>query len=478
MRLLVADDEQIIREDLIRMIRNRYPSRFEFLQAENGLQALETATAMEPDLILSDIKMPVLSGLEMLSRLRAGGCGTEVIFFSGFDDFAFVRDAMKLGAADYLLKPISEKDLFSLLDHFLENAASKPPADKGDGITREKLEASSVLQQYTIDMLLVGEKRVDEILPFFPVPSSACVLLSGLKSEPSERKTFDGSGCLMLSGQWQQSEILLVLYPQPEVPASPDPSDREAAWGTGSTPAEALKNAKKRMTENFYDVPAESGPEKPPYTGLVSRIAGEACLGHRRECFSILHTLTARAAARQADPESLRQVLYSAVYTILQQKGSFVPVFSRMQLTENDLLQNISKAPKAAALEQAFSDGLSFMMDEVFGREEAPESYHMERARKYILTNYARDLSLADLAVFLELNPNYVSTLFHRECGMPFSQYLRTVRIEQACRLLRETTEKVYLIGEKVGYPDPVHFSRVFREETGLTPKEYRRKSG
>ena len=471
MKLLVVDDEEIIREDLVRMIRGHYPDLFEFLQAENGLQAINIATATDPDLILSDIKMPVLSGLEMLRRLRAEGNRTILIFFSGFDDFSFVREAMKLGAVDYLLKPISEMDLFGLLDHFLENSLTMMALPKKSvGITREKLTESSILQQYVIDELLSGRQCPKELLPFFPEPCGTCVIVCEDKQTITQKNQTDW---LILAGHWKQSEIQLILYPLSSL--SPEP-DGVMIWGAGTTPEEALQAMNRRMTTCFYDIPAENGPED--LSRLISRIAGEVCLGHRRECFNMISILMKRASARQIDPESLRQTLYSAVYTILQHKGSFVPVFSRMQLTENDLLQNVSKAQTACALEESFAQGLSFMMDEVFGSEGAPESYHIERARKYILTNYTKDLTLAELAEYLNLNPNYVSTLFHKECSMSFSQYLRTVRIDQACRLLRETTEKVYLIGEKVGYDDPVHFSRIFHEQTGLTPKEYRRKSG
>ena len=105
--LLIVDDESIIRETIAAMVRRKYPEQFHIFLASNGREALSLVTSESVELVLADIKMPVMDGLQLLHCLHEQQLQCDVIFISGFDDYSFVREAMKSGAVDYLLKPIS-----------------------------------------------------------------------------------------------------------------------------------------------------------------------------------------------------------------------------------------------------------------------------------------------------------------------------------------------------------------------------------
>ena len=89
---------------------------------------------------------------------------------------------------------------------------------------------------------------------------------------------------------------------------------------------------------------------------------------------------------------------------------------------------------------------------------------------------YDKEISLTDIADYLSLHPNYFSALFKKDCGMTFMEYLRKVRIEKACALMKQSNRKLYEIAEQVGYRDALQFNRAFHKETGVSPSEYLRK--
>ena len=159
--ILIVDDEPLIRETLAGMLEKRYHGRFHVTLAGDGRQALEYASMLPVRLILADIKMPVLSGLEMLDQLRGLRRDCEVIFISGYDDYAFVRQAMKLGAADYLLKPIVEEELTGQIDSFLKREevrrAEQPPTPAASAV---------------VFVVKKGSKIFSRILSSMPMPLS------------------------------------------------------------------------------------------------------------------------------------------------------------------------------------------------------------------------------------------------------------------------------------------------------------------
>ena len=163
--------------------------------------------------------------------------------------------------------------------------------------------------------------------------------------------------------------------------------------------------------------------------------------------------------------DSLGYILCDLVYTIMQRNPAFVPAISRPELTEDDILRM----------------RVSWRGDEA---ERGPAHEHRDRIRCFPgrgAHRTSQELHRPELQQD-PVRPGGASgpasqryrRLFTKVSGMSFSQYLRHVHIEEACRLTRTTNDKFYLIGERVGYPDPEHFARTFRTEAGCSHKEYR----
>lgn len=183
-RVLVVEDEALQREALVAMCRMLLEGRpAEVAWAQDGARALETAAAFRPDIVLMDIKMPVLDGLKSARRLAAGRARPpEIIFVTAYDDFAYARDALALGAADYLLKPVSVEDLRRvLLGAFDRVVAARRRAEKTERLTRRLRAALPVLRLEVFRDLLDGTL----ICPGAGPAARERLALAGVTSEPS-----------------------------------------------------------------------------------------------------------------------------------------------------------------------------------------------------------------------------------------------------------------------------------------------------
>ncbi|MDQ2828608.1 MAG: response regulator, partial [Chloroflexota bacterium] len=149
-RLLIADDEDLVRRGLAALIQREAPEFTVVGAAADGLEALRLAEETSPDIVCTDIRMPGLSGLDLIERLRVARPGLRSIILSGYDDFAYARRAIGLGVAEYLLKPVDADQLLEILARLRAGIA----AERQD--ERLRLEAARITAEQTVRRLLDG----------------------------------------------------------------------------------------------------------------------------------------------------------------------------------------------------------------------------------------------------------------------------------------------------------------------------------
>ena len=288
------------------------------------------------------------------------------------------------------------------------------------------------------------------------------------------------TGCALFQGRKRQMCLSLCIFP--------DQSQYTAMGGLlpGNSaqvlsPLFLLPHAPEQLSvcqtlleRRFFDLPGEDGPETYPYSTLISDLTDAICRLQVESYHQTLLLLLRRACAQYPPVDSLRQLLCGMIYATLQGNSSFVAVFSQMELTADDIICAIQQTHSAETLYRSMTRIIDLQISRIQGQITTSDETHVKRACEYIQAHFAEDFTLTDLAGYLELHPNYVSTIFRKVCGTSFSRYRKHLRMEEACRLIRETNDKFYLIGSKVGYPDAVSFARVFKEEMGCTPSEYR----
>ena len=521
-RVLLVDDEEDIRVGISRKIDWEGLGYALVGEAENGRDALELAESLQPDVVLTDIKMPFMDGLELCRILTERLPASKFVVFSGFDDFEYAKQAIQMNVSEYILKPINAPELTAVLER-LHSQLDAERAERRDAQQlRERYEESlPLLRSLFLTRLLDGRvplERVAELAERYDLPLSgaaaftaAVVHVSG--GNGSELETLSvqqllednlrPEGCRCVQFLYNDTVALVASLEQPGYVYS-------LIAGLNRICALAESYLKLTLTAGVGAPcadPAELSQSAAgarsalEYRGMVGR--GQAIYigdlepgGGVPLVFTDSDEQALTSAIKLGDEAEIRGVLDRLTDKL--HAGGISP--AQVQLFFLEVITCLLKVARGAELETeaVFGSGFSGLMKVTdFDSPEALRDWCLDRclriqtlirnrrtdsagrtvekAKDYILSHYGdSDLSVEALCRHLHLSPTYFSTLFKRETGMSFTAYVTVVRMDAAADALRNTEEKTYLVARRCGYEDPNYFSYVFKRHFGVTPTKYR----
>lgn len=506
MNIVIADDEQIILKWLKKNIEE-LSSEYHVMEAcLNGKQVLNCCLNQQVDVLFTDIRMPVMDGLELLEKLNANHVMPYTVILSAYDDFAYVRDAFKLGASEFLLKPeITKENLGQCMEAAARSLKKGQVPDEKETDGKELL--PELLEQYFINSESLAESALsqhkDEFSGVFEKNFMISILHSyGMALYPKQIREITG----ML---FQEEELHFQCIPQndremiliSEVPCagislfltklyaylSSFGMDEIAVSvsGTGTAFAElddVYRQAKEvDDTQFFYRrtggleyscLRSHQKKTEPELQGACQSI--RELLGNHscKEIQDKAGQMMLLAEKNMVSVTNLKRLLMELLLSIYwnymdaEQRNQFdIPCF----LALND-------AADIKELKELF---LNQMMQMVSLMEEKYQlcaySDSVRKVMKYIEVNYSEDIHLDDLSNYVHLNRSYLSTRFKREAGINIYGYLLNYRLEKAKELLSNTNDLIQQICYQVGIPDSAYFSKQFKKYTGESPLEYRR---
>lgn len=526
-RVLLADDEEEIRVGISRKI-DWAGLGFQLVgEAENGQEALELAEQLSPDVVLTDIKMPFMDGLELCRRLKQRLPAAKLVVFSGFDDFEYARQAVGLNVSEYILKPINAPELAQVLTRLREQLDEQRMERRDMETLRRRYEESlPVLRELFYTRLLDGEIRPEQIWERaaryeIELPEGAWAAALVQVDAPEAGGTAERDELLLLSVRAFFQEhfslagcsVRTVLYND----AVALMFTQEDSRGIYPILEElerlvALARSYLGMSLSIGIGRLCAGPQE-----LDTSVDGaRAALDYRvvmgegrvlyigdlepdhsvRLSFEEEDQRSLSAAVKVGSPEQVEQVIDGLIGRVREARLSL----SQCHLFFLETVTSLIKLARSGGVEvdEVFGPGFTgvvsitdfrsleelgrwlvsrcLTLQELLGRQRTDSAWKtVERAKDFIARNYGDgDLSVETLCSYLHLSPTYFSTLFKREVGMSFIAYLTEVRMERAAQLLRETEEKTYLIAEQTGYTDPNYFSYVFKRRFGVSPSKFR----
>lgn len=526
-RVLLADDEEEIRVGISRKI-DWAGLGFQLVgEAENGQEALELAEQLSPDVVLTDIKMPFMDGLELCRRLKQRLPAAKLVVFSGFDDFEYARQAVGLNVSEYILKPINAPELAQVLTRLREQLDEQRMERRDMETLRRRYEESlPVLRELFYTRLLDGEIRPEQIWERaaryeIELPEGAWAAALVQVDAPEAGGTAERDELLLLSVRAFFQEhfslagcsVRTVLYND----AVALMFTQEDSRGIYPILEElerlvALARSYLGMSLSIGIGRLCAGPQE-----LDTSVDGaRAALDYRvvmgegrvlyigdlepdhsvRLSFEEEDQRSLSAAVKVGSPKQVEQVIDGLIGRVREARLSL----SQCHLFFLETVTSLIKLARSGGVEvdEVFGPGFTgvvsitdfrsleelgrwlvsrcLTLQELLGRQRTDSAWKtVERAKDFISRNYAdSDLSVETLCSHLHLSPTYFSTLFKRETGMSFTSYVTNVRMEQAARLLRETDDKTYLIAEQTGYTDPNYFSYVFKRHFGVSPSKFR----
>ena len=526
-RVLLADDEEEIRTGISRKIDWASLGFCLVGEAGNGAEALELAEQLQPDVVLTDIKMPFMDGLELCRRLRQSLPGAKLVVFSGFDDFEYARQAVGMGVSEYILKPINAMELSEVLTK-LRRQLDQQHLERRDMETmrRRYEESLPVLRGLFYTRLLSGQLRPDQVQDRaaryeIDLPSGLWTAALVHADLPGDGADFDRDELVLLSIQsfleehfvlegcaaravlFGDAVALLVqlagadqLYPFLEELERLSLLSRSylgipLTAGAGLPcrgPEELHRSMEGARSALDYRALTEGG--RVIYIGDLEP-QSDAELSFEEEDQRALS-----AAIKLGSPQQVEEVVLGLIGRLKQAGLSL----SKCRLFLLELVTCLIRLARSGgvAVEEVFGSNFTGAVSisdfssleelgrwlgercrklhELLGRRRTDSAGRLvERARDYIAGHYADErLSVESLCSHIHLSPTYFSTLFKREVGMSFTAYVTQVRMEEAVRLLRDTDEKTYRIAERTGYSDPNYFSYVFKRRFGVSPSKFR----
>jgi two-component system, response regulator YesN len=488
-RVMLVDDEPLILEGL-KYILDWEDIGFTIVAtAKDGLEALKLSREVEFDVLITDIKMPELTGLELIEKISKEKESIKSIILSGFQEFDLVKKGLELGIENYLLKPINEEELLSTILHLKE---------KIDRISLEE-ESILILRDHSIWRWLM-RKMTDndfkERISFYPMVNIQTPLRLGLlKTELEEaihlQKTIE-----------EETSTLAVTTPSGDILLIWSEESFEAEKAEVSSIVERECNGKEHIVVlsrrvDFIDDAQKVYRELEMACELKMllpdqdhRIAEEMHLKSSTSEKQTINYLKPDILEHLANQEydAVRKYL-SGIFTQLEQdkevfviKSIMLEYFFQMKnkflisLEYTQYVQLIHQILYLHGKEDALAimdQCIRYIEQEDSGEEK--KSPIIQTVLTYIHQNYSEDMSLKTLGHRFHINPIYLGQLFQKEVKDSFTKYLNHLRIDRAKKLLMNSHEKAGHIGKKVGYTDATYFYKQFKKYERATPSEWRK---
>lgn len=523
--VLLVDDE----EEVIQIIMKK--AKWEELgfsvigYANNGIKALEMVEEFQPDVVMTDIRMPYMDGMELAHRIKEEYPATKLLIFTGFDEFEYAKEAVHLEVEEYILKPGNAAELTRVFQR-LKAKLDQEISEKRNVATLQKyyLDSLPLLQNNFYSTLIEGripEEEIDRYLSDYQLnftgPFFCCLVIHTSTTQVQA----DMNPLLLATSVQKQVEekleerwrakyfsylgntvLIAELENENEVSELTDECDRFCRYtkrmigavvtigigqvcGNITELEQSYKDAREAVSYRvIYGVcrainikeiaPKEmnksDSANEMERTGLFKKIR----MGSEDEIIEAAGKCIEQLSLFAKSPQQYHIVmmeLVSALYRFSVNNDIVTEGFSG---DIRKLYSNVLDLEPEALKRWLIEVSLSFSKSLNNARSTSTQSF-VHQAKEYVSGHYAEDaLSLDSVCEILGVSNSYFSTIFKKETGSSFIGYLTDYRMDRAARLLIETNEKSYMIARKVGYTDPNYFSYVFKRKFGTAPSKYR----
>lgn len=502
-KLLIIDDELLLRNG-IKYLCNWEEYGFTIAgEASNGLEGLKMIEAVMPDIVITDILMSVMDGIQLTQKIKEQYPWIPIIVLSSYDNFDYVKSLFKLGVTDYLLKPTLEKEeLLALLNRLKTEPVSKSDTFQASSTHTFKELLHGLSPEHDSALLRFRESCIS-----FSQEGKYLLLCGSLFGE----KTFftfekqisllllEQPGCYLrvscISDQGKLCLLLQLRQGEPSIEAqyvdmlagALTKEIREPVIFSMSKPFSSLAEIQKHYADccalleyRFY-FPEKRFIDSRDMKSHHSGFPGEAF----RKTLDPLNLSAAHHILKQyvknavrfpsAEVYTLKKQIENALYSLIQTLTAAGFETSSLNLEKIRYFKLIDKAEDYHVLENVLQDFFVLTEAAVTDETQKRESDLFYRIQAYILENCSRELKLSDIANTFHLNYTYLSSLFFQKTNEHFPEYLNKIRIEKAKRLLQTEPSTIQSVSEQAGFINQGYFSKIFKKYVGLSPKEYQK---
>ncbi len=525
-KILLADDEGIVVDSLKMIIQKNYGSQCEIESAKTGRMVIEMVEIFRPDIIFMDIQMPGINGIDAMKEIRKTNPKVVFIVVSAYDKFDYAKEALNLGAIDYINKPFDRKTILDVLARAMESLDQEKRIRSKSLEIREKMETvQPLIENGFIYSILFQDNFAEEtenyknLLDLKSNYGFMEVVEFGSEEEGRKLTNAVGTGIRLqkqymkiretirefqdcITGSMMGNKIMLfVAVDSPEqdynyrtdriekcramIDRLQDRFEAEVRVGIGKVkPIVKMSDSYREALEALNVAPsrvahAEDLPVGCTYdsdypieleNALFDAIGGgnPDLAGEKAEQFFTW--------MEENYSDHLMDVRLKALEFVLwAEKKAYESGGQTYHFTgRTDYLPAVMGVQSAEELRHWFVSHMSQAAMDVATKKEETSDDLISRVRSRIDSEYSGELSLDLISRDENVSSYYLSKLFKEEMGENFMEYLTGVRINKAKELMNNTDRPMKEICVSVGYIDPNYFSRIFKKNTGMTPTEYR----
>ena len=512
--ILIVDDEAWHRRGMTNLLKSLYPE-VELLEAKNGSTALELCKNREIDIVITDINMPNMDGLEFMRRLHDLKPDIKIIVLTAYNKFEYAKAAIKYGVIDFILKPVKVSELqdvlqktFSILSReFVERK-------KHHQFESYMLQADQLRQNHLVNQWLLNETKdsnlIDQISQFLDIYSMpGNVILFNLAS-PIHKENREE---LVIYLKENITDSLFYLESNPNIlmaicikePLSDSILKKAIRWcqdklgqnmkvvvgrhvtDLASEAYISYQNAYSVLPLHFYE---KSNPlfgeainltfypaNNKHYYHYEKELIQMFQEGKLSQALQTFHNLVYNFfEPGNLPPYSARQIATCILYNLLNHFDYAMPHQRQLQLFgEIDLI--LVESNTISQLSTLATNIIEQIYLEVSLQKEVTNN-RMNQILEYIDEHYMENITLSEVADRFSFHPSYFSTLFKSISGKSFTDYISEKRMNKAKELLKNPSNKIRDISENLGFSSPGYFAKTFKRFFGVTPEDFRKSNG
>ena len=525
---MIVDDERLVRDLLKACIDWEEIGLTVTGESASAVEGLELVDRLLPDIIFTDICMPMMDGLEFSKRVVEKHPQIKIIVLTGHEEFEYAKKGIKVGVADFLLKPINDDEIRKTALSAREKIIKERTQNEEYGRLKEQLRQNlPFLREKLFNELIQNGGTIDDLkekLSYFdievgeaPFQSAVIEVYSAKEEEASdeEMKLMLKMRCQELVQQYFTHDSLIHVFPDNSERVVVLCNDGEIdLWEC----CEAIKSMLINRLKCFVCVGVGKPYAKADKIWMTYKEARDAlkysCVVGKNQVISFSDICSTPDTQTSVDGDLMNSFCFylksglmgkaeELLASVFREARSSVASKEQVRVFACNFIANILNVLIEAGIKQEeVFDGESQPFETVFRLDALPEaeehikrislkvvqavgSSHGKKARKiiqdvkeYIDENYSRpNLMLSEVAKKFYVNLSYLSRIFKEETGLTFVDYLNRLRMEKAMKLLNETDKKAYQIAEEVGISDPHYFSVCFKKFAGVNVNEYKKKN-
>ncbi|MFD2611413.1 response regulator transcription factor [Paenibacillus gansuensis] len=527
-KIVIVDDDRQTLHGMKRLIPWEQLDLELVGEAMDGEAGARIITEQEPDIVISDIYMPVKNGLDMIDQLRREQFPGKIVILSGYSDFEYARQALRLGVDDYLSKPITVNTLKDVLGKLIAELEERNMHRVEENELRRKLELyEPFVEQERIRGWVTGMMPVNDIVTVEDDGAYLAMVLEIVRNDRMEGMNTRNWNLFRfavgnivkelkqlhgMEGYFVElhGHYMALLLKQPQAFAEERFSTQaeqlarsviEAAAhylrirmqvGIGrikpmlscaaESTEEAFQALHDRRTTPDTTVPVfrynPKGADKDPSVELQSvrfyQEMAEALRGlEASRAEAALVTYCGKIAKYPALSSAMLQQTASELWAIF----SYTMYSSGILLEDSFPQEEVHRRIRSISVLEQFKEWAGSQVSEICRRFSRSENLKHKQAvdfmTDYIHEHYAEDIRLAELAEKVFISRNYLSNIFRSSTGETFNDYVTRVRMEKAKCMIMEGKLMIYEIAERVGYKNVPYFTTLFKKHTGRNPSDY-----